>query len=119
MAIRNTVNDDQVYQNEINQLGKQIENNFYHFLVNFELNPEDPNYDQYADGFADKQDGEPIKYYQKTAERMREQEKVTMYIDFSHLSQFNHRDQSFMQTIVHYFYKYEPNLRDGLTRFMQ
>jgi DNA replication licensing factor MCM6 len=42
-----------------------------------------------------------------------------MYIDFSHLSSFQHRDPSFMETIVHHFYKFEPNLRDGLTRFMQ
>jgi DNA replication licensing factor MCM6 len=50
---------------------------------------------------------------------MKEQEKVTMYVDFSHLSQFPHQDPQFMQTIVHYFYKFEPNLRAGLTKFMQ
>lgn len=33
MANRNTLNDDQVYQNEINQQGKNIENNFYQFLT--------------------------------------------------------------------------------------
>ena len=32
MANRNTLNDDQVYQNQINQQGKNIENDFYRFL---------------------------------------------------------------------------------------
>jgi len=64
-------------------------------------------------------DGQPIKYYIKTAERMREQEKVTMYIDFAHLASFQHQDLNFMQTVVPHFYKFEPNLRAGLTKFMQ
>lgn len=63
-------------------------NQFKLNYFSFELNPEDPNYGQYADGFADKDNGAPIKYYVKTAERMREQEKVTMYIDFTHLASF-------------------------------
>lgn len=65
------------------------------------------------------QEGLPIYYYKKTAERMREQEKVTMYIDFTHVSSFQHQDPNFMQLIVHKFYQFEPNLRAGLTRFMQ
>lgn len=65
------------------------------------------------------QEGMPIYYYKKTAERMLEQEKVTMYIDFTHLAGFPHNDSNFMTTIVTKFYQFEPNLRAGLTRFMQ
>ena len=65
------------------------------------------------------EEGEPIYYYREFAKKMRAQEKVTMYIDFSHLSSFQFQDQAFMKTIVHEFFRYEPNLREGLTKFMQ
>jgi DNA replication licensing factor MCM6 len=49
---------------------------------------------------------------------MREQEKVTMYIDFSHLASFPHEDPEFMSNVVKHFYKNEPFLRKGLEKFM-
>ena len=55
----------------------------------------------------------------KQATKMREQEKSTMYIDFSHLTNFNHQDAEFMSNIVRNYNKFEPNLREGLKKFMQ
>ena len=42
-----------------------------------------------------------------------------MYIDFSHMTSYNHEDPEFMRNIVTSFYKFEPDLRKGLTKFMQ
>lgn len=50
---------------------------------------------------------------------MREQENVTMYVDFTHLTSYEHQDPEFIRNIVHNFHKYEPDLRRGLTKFMQ
>lgn len=50
---------------------------------------------------------------------MREQENVTMYVDFTHLTSFDHQDPEFIRNIVHNFHKFEPSLRRGLTKFMQ
>ena len=41
-----------------------------------------------------------------------------MYIDFAHLSSFQHQDPEFMKNVVQNFNKFEPNLRAGLTKFM-
>ena len=73
----------------------------------------------YADGVMDLEEGQPIRYYVHQAQKMREQEKVTMYIDFSHLSSFPHDDPEFMRNIVQQYYRHEPSLRQGLVKFMQ
>lgn len=52
------------------------------------------------------------------AQKMRQQENVTMYVDFSHLTSFNHQDPDFIRNIVHNYNKFEPDLRRGLTKFM-
>lgn len=113
------MNDNEVFEAQHNQYGRNIENDFINFLTNFELDLNDPNYAQYADGLVDLQEGQQIHYYRIKANEMREQEKNTMYIDFAHLSQFNHQDPEFMKNVVHNFNKFEPNLRAGLTKFMQ
>lgn len=41
-----------------------------------------------------------------------------MYVDFSHLANFQYADPEFMVNLVRSFNKYEPNLRSGLKRFM-
>ena len=50
---------------------------------------------------------------------MSQNEKVTMYIDFSHLQFFGHEDTSFIQNVVTSYNKFEPNLVKGLTKFMK
>lgn len=50
---------------------------------------------------------------------MSQNEKVTMYIDFSHLQYFAHEDNSFIQNIVTSYNKFEPNMVKGLTKFMK
>lgn len=50
---------------------------------------------------------------------MRERENVTMYVDFSHLTSYDHQDPEFIKNIVHNYNRYEPDLRRGLTKFMQ
>ena len=49
---------------------------------------------------------------------MKQQEKLTMYVDFSHLASFPHPDPEFMRNLVQSFNKYEPDLRRGLVKFM-
>ena len=50
---------------------------------------------------------------------MKQQEKVTMFVDFSHLTSFPHPDPEFIKNLVQSFNKYEPDLRRGLVKFMQ
>jgi hypothetical protein len=56
----------------------------------FELSLEDPNYGQYINGIMDLEEGAPVLYYLHQARRMKELEKLTMYIDFNHLAGFPH-----------------------------
>jgi len=69
-------NDDEVFEMNRNPTGRKIEQNFYQFLVNYELRPDDENYDQLAEQFMDMEDrvGDrrrghdmPLKYYQEMA----------------------------------------------------
>ena len=57
-------------------------------------------------------------YYMIKASEMHDQEKKTMYIDFSHLANFPHQDGEFMKSVVQNFLKCEKHLRAGLARFM-
>ena len=41
-----------------------------------------------------------------------------MYVDFNHIAGFPHAGQEFMENLVRSFNKYEPNMRNGLKRFM-
>jgi len=82
------------------------------------LSPNDPNFNEYTDGILEMEEGAPLRYYMHQAEKMRQQEKVTMYIDFSHLASFPHSDPEFMSNLVRNFNKFEPDLRRGLVKFM-
>lgn len=53
---------------------------------------DDPNFATYAEG-AD--DLENIRYYMLQAEKLKAEEKVNMFIDYSHVSQFEFKDQNF------------------------
>lgn len=88
-------------------------------MFSYELHPNDPTYNEYSRGFLELENNQSIKYYQFQAEKMREQENVTMYIDFTHLTSFEHQDPEFIRNIVHNYNKFEPDLRRGLTKFMQ
>jgi hypothetical protein len=65
-----------------------------HSFISFELSPEDPNYNAYIEGAPEEmlQSGEPIKYYVLQAEKLKQDEKVTMFIDFSHLLNYRFED---------------------------
>jgi len=85
-------NDDDVYESNRNPVARSVENCFYQFLVNFELSPDDENYDQLIQINPDRLEGEPCKYYADCAGKMAQNEEKTMYINFSHLSNFPHED---------------------------
>ena len=106
------------FEERRNPIARMMEKEMYEFLANFQLSTEDPNYMQYADGITDLQEGEPIFYYKHVALKMRQQEKLTMYVDFAHLSSFQFNEPDFMNNCVQHFYKYEPDMRKGMTRFM-
>ena len=67
----------------------------------------------------DLEDGAPVHYYLHQARRMKELEKLTMYIDFNHMARFQHADPEFMTHLVQNFNKYENDLREGLKKFMK
>jgi len=46
---------------------------------------------------------------------MKIEEKLTMFIDFHHLLNFQFNDPSFIDNIVHQFHRYEPYLRKAVT----
>ena len=83
------------------------------------MHPNDATYNEYSRGFLELQENQSIKYYVLQATKMCQQENVTMYIDFSHLTGYNHEDPDFIRNIVHNYNKFEPDLRRGLTKFMQ
>lgn len=49
---------------------------------------------------------------------MSQNEEKTMYVNFSHLSHFQHDDPHFIENIVQFYYKYEPDMNRALTRLM-
>lgn len=49
---------------------------------------------------------------------MIQDEKVTMFVDFSHLSRFNFENNEFLQSIVKKFVRYEEDMRIGLSKFI-
>ena len=75
---------------------------YSNFLLSysFELSNDDPNYGQYVNGIIDLEEGAPVHYYLHQARRMKELEKLTMYIDFNHLARFPHADPEFMTHLV-------------------
>ena len=62
----------------------------------------------------------PVKYYVLQAEKLKAEEKVTMFIDFSHLLQFrfSEQNQNFVTNIVNQYHRYEVYLRKAVTQFM-
>jgi len=52
------------------------------------------------------------------AEKLKIEEKVTMFIDFTHLLHFRFSDEHFISHIVNNFHRYEVYLRKAVTQFM-
>lgn len=50
---------------------------------------------------------------------MIQDEKVTMFVDFAHLSKFQFESSEFIQSIVKKFVRYEEDMRVGLTKFIE
>ena len=86
------------------------------FFPSFELSSNDPNFQVYADG--QEKEGQPIKYYVKQAERIKVQEKQTLFIDFSHLLSYDFGDDKLMNLLINQFHRYEVYLRKAVTQFM-
>ena len=116
---RLTGQQDEIFANKRDEVSKAMENSFYYFLESFELLPNDPNYNEYVELLPEVEAGTPIRYYVHVAKKMRQEEKVTMLVDFEHMANFNHQDHLFMNNLVKNFYKYEQDLRQGLVKFMQ
>lgn len=49
---------------------------------------------------------------------MIQDEKVTMFVDFTHLSKFNFESNEVISSIVKKFVRYEEDMRVGLTKFI-
>ena len=91
----------------------------------FQLSQEDPNYHAYIEGAPDdmlQETNGAVRYYRLQAEKLKNEEKVTMFIDFSHLLQFPHFDDkngfNFVAAIVKEYNRYESFLRKAVSQFM-
>lgn len=81
------------------------------------MNPEDPNYNIYATAEGDEA-GKPIKYYVKQLVKMDEMEKVTIFVDYSHMTSFPFQMESFISNITNEYGRFEPYLKKAATQFV-
>jgi hypothetical protein len=79
----------------------------------FVLNKDDPNFEQYASSAEDI--NQPIRYYINQSEILKNDEKATLSVDYSHLSSFKFSDQLFMDKLCQEYSRYEPYLRQAVT----
>ena len=84
-------------------------------FFSFVLDPSDPNYQVYADGFEDDQQ---VNFYVKLAEDLKQEEKQTLYVDYSHLVSFNWEDPQFLDKLFAEYARFEPYLKKALTQFL-
>lgn len=117
--MRAAFNDEEVYETQKNQIGKNVQNCFFNFLANYELKQDDPNFDNYLQAVGADDPNAKLLYYVHKAQRMRDEEKNTMEVDFRHLNDYPHADPEFMKNLVTNFYRYENDIRQGLSLFMQ
>ena len=82
----------------------------YFFVLSFTLSPDDPNYEAYADQTNSAID-EPIYYYVRQVDNMKNDEASTMYVDFQHLSSYNWDDPLFLDKLIQEYSRFEPYLR--------
>ena len=81
------------------------------FVCRFTLQPDDPNYEAYADKVQGEENGEPIHYYIRCVHQLKIEEATTMYVDFHHLSSFNWEDPLFLDKLISEYGRFEPYLR--------
>jgi len=62
--------------------------------------------------------GAPIRYYMQMAEVLKNEERSTLQVDFSHMSSFQFGDAHFMDQLLQEFGRYEPYLRKAVTQFL-
>lgn len=116
----------QIFDQHQDQMGLKIMTEFHDFLreyniysincnYSYTVDPSDPNYGAYAEGV---EEGHSVLYYQMQAERLRADEKATMFIDYSHIQKYKFKDSNFNEAIVIEYHRYEPYLRKALTQFM-
>ncbi|KAL5732057.1 DNA helicase [Ranunculus cassubicifolius] len=82
----------------VDEKAVRVENIFLEFLKNFKLN---------------QNSGEP--YYESEIEAMKSKESTTMFIDFSHVMQFN---DVLQKAIAEEYFRFEPFLRNACKRFV-
>jgi DNA replication licensing factor MCM6 len=60
-----------------------------------------------------------IKYYHLQAEKMKMEEKTTLYIDYEHLCQYQTNEtEDLSEDILANYYRFEPNLTKAVYNFM-
>ena len=79
----------------------------------YQLSEDDPNYQTYAEGAEDTT--QPIKYYVNQAEKLKADEKVNLFVDYSHLINFRFKDDNFLRLIINEYHRFEPYLRLAIT----
>jgi len=82
------------------------------------LNSSDPNFEFYAGNEINS--GQPIRYYHLQSNKIKSEEKTTMYIDFEHLGQFNtgDKEEDLPEDILANFYRFESSMNKALYNFM-
>jgi hypothetical protein len=106
----------QIHVNTNNTMGNRVSAEFLRFLSTFELSMDDPNFDAYT-GNLENVEG-PVRYYTHVAEEMVRQEKYAMFVDYFHLKSFQWEDESFLDTLITEYIRYEPYLRSAISTFM-
>lgn len=92
-----------------------VQRMFEYFIMEFELSDQDPNIEFYEDP-----EGRSKKYYMNCIEKMKRDEKTTMFVDWEHVTQFStergnqDNDKQFCEDIMVNFYRFEPYLRKAL-----
>lgn len=93
------------------------------------MSKDDANYQAYIEGATEQElleaDGQ-VNYYRLQARKLKEEEKVTMFIDFTHLLHYQNVDESagglasfnFVSAIVKDYNRFEVYLRKAVTQFM-
>ena len=92
--------------------------------IRYELDRNDPNFEFYEDP-----EKRSNKYYLLCLEKMKKDEKTTLYVDFDHINsfQYNYKPEGgsmpnqikdLSEDLLTNFYRYEPNLRKALFNCM-
>lgn len=83
----------------------------YAHIVSFEIQESDPNFEAfYQDPSSDSR-----HYYMMSIDKMRREEKTTLFVDFEHINQFSAGgDVDLGEDLITNFYRFEPFLRQGL-----